>query len=627
MSMIFSGQKSRQPRAFQLSLIVVLFFAHSARAADPPPATAPFAEQGADKLNHPPIAGLPPYQPQGATATPKVEAHWDRYHDYTAATQLLQQLAKAYPDRARLVSLGKSYGNRQMWVLTITNFKTAAGKAAAASATADTDKPAFWIDGGIHANEIQASEVVLYTAWYLLEMYDHSPMVRRLVDERTFYLMPMMSPDSRDAHFYEPNSTHSPRPGQRPVGDARDGATSNGAISDDDPRDDLDHDGSITEMRVRDPNGRSKPDPDFPQRMIPARPDEKGSYTLLGSESFDRPGEGKLYRIRREYYDPNRDWAWHWEPYYVQAGAYRYPFSILENRMVADFVMAHRNIAGAQSYHNAGGMILRGPGVKEDHYEPADVALFDVLGHRGEQMLPGYRYITTGQELYECYGAELDWFYMMQGVFGFTNELFPAFNFNRQKTDGFGSEAVLRQFNRDLLLGDGIVPWHEVLHPVYGKIEVGGFKKNWVRQPPSFLLEEECHRNMAFTLYHADQMPLVRVQSIDVKPLDGGLTQVSAVISNERMLPTHAAVDVLHQITPPDLVTISGAQIKVLVGLTSPDQFFEEAAEQKHHPSTLRLKTIPSMGAAYVRWIVSGPGPYTVRVQSYKGGNDEKTSP
>jgi hypothetical protein len=308
--------------------------------------------------------------------------------------------------------------------------------------------------------------------------------------------------------------------------------------------------------------------------------------------------------------------------------------------MVADFIMAHRNIAGAQSYHNAGGMILRGPGVKTDQYDPADIAIFDVLGKRGESMLPGYRYIATGQDLYECYGAELDWLYMMQGVFAFTNELFPAFNFNRQKPDAGHGEAVLRQFDRDLLLGDGYVPWHAVRHPVYGMIEVGGLKKNWGRQPPSFLLEEECHRNMAFTLYHADQMPLVKVQSIDVRPLDassdekspGGkspddkLTQVTAVISNERLLPTHAAIDIEHHITPPDLVTVSCPHATVIVGLTATDQFFETVTEQKRFPSSLRLKTVPSMGAAYVRWIVSGTGPFTVRVESYKGGNDEKKS-
>ncbi len=188
------------------------------------------------------------------------------------------------------------------------------------------------------------------------------------------------------------------------------------------------------------------------------------------------------------------------------------------------------------------------------------------------------------------------------------------------------SSAPIRscfEFSRDLLLGDGIVPWHEVEHPLYGRIEVGGFMKNWMRQPPAFLLQEELHRNMAFSLYHADQMPRVKVQSVDVKPLAGGLTQVTAVISNERMLPTHAAVDLAHGITGSDLVTLSSPHVKVLVGMTSPDQFFLGAVEQKRRPGTLRLANVPGMGAVYARWIVSGEGPYVVRVDSVKGGRSE----
>ncbi|HEV2969696.1 MAG TPA: M14 family metallopeptidase [Pirellulales bacterium] len=572
------------------------------------------ADAPSTAVSHPSLEGVVPYQPQGATATPKVEAHWDRYHDHAAASKLLQQLAKAFPERARLSILGKSFGGREMWVLTITNFRKGN----------DADKPAFWIDGGIHANEIQASEVVLYTAWYLLEMYDRVPFVRQLVDDRTFYLMSMMSPDSRDAHMYRPNSTHSPRPGQRPVGDDREGAVR------DDPRDDLDKDGNLTEMRVRDPNGRYKPDPGFPEMMVPAKPDEKGDYTLLGQERYDRPGEGKVYRARRDYYDPNRDWGWHWEPDYVQSGAYRYPFSVLENRMVADFIIDHLNIAGAQSYHNSGGMILCGPGVKGDSYESADLEVFDAIGHRGEKMLPGYKYMNVAKDLYECYGCEIDWLYKLRGVFALTNELFTPFNFYRRASseDTFsGGDDKLHEFNRDLLMRDGIVPWHEVEHPLYGWIEVGGLKKNWLRQPPSFLLEEECHRNMAFSLYHADQLPLVKVQKIEVKPLAGGLSQVTAVISNERMIPTHSAADVANKITPPDLVTLSGPKLKVLAALNATDQFFENAKEQKRRPSAIRLDTIPSMGAMYVRWIVGGAGPFTVKVQSYKGGSDERSRP
>jgi hypothetical protein len=600
------GNKRRSAFAcltLTLTLTFIVITAFSTRGEDKPPTDSP-------PVHHPSLEGAVPYQPQGATATPKVEAHWDRYHDHAAASKLLQELAKAHPDRARLASLGNSYGGREMWVLTVTNFQKAG----------DGDKPAMWIDGGIHANELQASEVVLYTAWYLLEMYDRVPFVKQLVDNRTFYLMPMMSPDSRDAHIHEPNTTHSPRRGQRPVGDDREGAVR------DDPRDDLDHDGSLTEMRVRDPNGRYKPDPEYPEMMIPAKPDEKGSYTLLGRERFDRPGEEKIYRARRDYYDPNRDWGWHWEPDYIQSGAYRYPFSVLENRMVADFIMAHRNIAAAQSYHNAGGMILHGPSVKGDTYEPADQAIYDVIGHRGEKMLPGYKYMNVANDLYECYGAEIDWLYKMQGVFALTNELFTPFNFYRRTSgdgEGFGHGDQQHEFNRDLLLGDGLVPWHEVEHPLYGRIEVGGAKKNWVRQPPSFLLEEECHRNMAFSFYHADQIPLVKVQKIDVKPLDGGLAQVTAVISNERMIPTHSAADVANKITPPDLVSLTGPKLRVLAGLSAPDQFFERSKEQKRRPSVIRLDTIPGMGAMYIRWIIEGAGPYAVKVQSYKGGTDE----
>ncbi len=590
-------------RALAVQFLFVV--AAQAAVAAEPSAAAP--------LSHPPVADALPYQPQGAPATPKVDAHWDRYHDYTAAGELLRSLAKTFPEHARLTSLGKSYGNREMWVLTIGNF--AAGD--------DTDRPGMWIDGGIHANEIQATEVVLYTGWYLLEMYDRVPKIKQLVDGRTFYLMPMMSPDSRDAHMHEPNSTDSPRAGQRPVGDDRDGAVR------DDPRDDLDHDGNITEMRVRDPNGRYKPDPDYPDHMIRAKPDEKGSYTLLGEERYDAPGDGKVARVRRGYYDPNRDWGWHWEPDYIQNGAYRYPFSIPENRMAAEFIMAHRNIAGAQSYHNAGGMILRGPSVKGDSFAQADVALFDVIGKRGEEMLPGYKYMNVAADLYECYGAELDWLYKMQGVFALTNELFTPFNFYRRpNADGFfGPAEQQHEFSRDFLFGDGFVHWHDVEHPLYGRIEVGGAKKNWVRQPPSFLLEEELHRNMAFSLYHADQLPIVKIQKIEAKALDGGLTQVTAVISNERMLPTHSAEDVQHQITPPDIVSLEGPKLKVIAGLSAPDQFFEHPTEQKRRPSVVRLANVPSIGAMYVRWIVEGAGPYTVKVRSMKGGRDEKTIP
>lgn len=546
-----------------------------------------------------------PYQPQGAPADPKVAAQWNRYHDYKQSTELLHELAKAFPKHAKLVSLGETYGKRQMWLLTISDFD---------EGDADT-KPAYWIDGAIHANEIQATEVVLYTAWYLCEMKGRSAFVDRLLKERTFYLVPMMSPDSRDAHFYEANTTHSPRGGQRPVDDDRDG------LVDEDKPDDLDGDGSITQMRVKDPNGRFKPHPDFPNWMVRVKDGEKGEYRLLGAEGIDNDGDGEVNEDGDGYYDPNRDWGWDWQPRYVQSGAHRYPFSVPENRLVADFIRSRPNIGGAQSYHNAGGMILRGPGEKGRDYDGADVAVYNVLGRQGEKLLPGYRYMHTGNDLYEVFGGEIDWWHEARGAFAFTNELFSPQNFFRTAEHGFfGSDETQQTFNKYLLLDEGFVKWHEVDHPQYGKVEVGGATKNWLRQPPSFLLEEECHRNMAFSLYCADQLPLVKVQRVDIEDLGDGIRQVTAVIENDRICPTHSAADVKRKITPPDEVSIYGDGIEVVLGLTAAEPFFREPKEQKKNPQTLKFDTIAGRDVVYVRWLIEAEGPVEVRVRSVKGG-------
>jgi hypothetical protein len=59
-------------------------------------------------------------------------------------------------------------------------------------------KAAMYIEANVHGNEIQGSEVVVYTAWYLMENYDRIPEIRKLVDERVFYLIPTVNPDGRD---------------------------------------------------------------------------------------------------------------------------------------------------------------------------------------------------------------------------------------------------------------------------------------------------------------------------------------------------------------------------------------------------------------------------------------------
>lgn len=564
-----------------------------------------------------PVAGA--LAAMGSPPNPKVAVAWDRFYDHAGLLEIGRRLAAAHPGFIKLGSIGKSTQGRDMFVLTVSNFSVG-----------DADrKPAMYIDGNIHSNEVQGSEFSLYTAWYLAEMAERVPAVDSLLRNYTLYIVPTINPDARDHYIYQANNPNSPRTGLAPRDNDGDGKI------DEDGLDDLNGDGHITQMRRRNPNGRYRVSPEDPRLMIPVLPGEKGEYDLLGSEGIDNDGDGFVNEDGPGSYDPNRNWPWRWVPQYVQGGADWYPGSLVETRNVIKFVLDHPNIAGAQSYHNSGGMLLRGPGVPQDEYRPQDVQVFDQLGKIGEEVLPGYRYMIVWKDLYTVWGGELDWFYGARGILTFTNELWSPFLYFYKSSGeggGFGGgnpqnrqyQTTESRFNRLLLMGEAFVEWQEVNHPQFGKVEVGGYKKNFGRLDPGFMLQSDGHRNMMFTLFQTSQMPLVEVDSVTTRSLGGGLTEVSAVIVNRRLAPTHTQQDLENRISRPDLVSITGG--RVISGFIIDNALNGDATEQQLNPGTIKLSNIPGQGIVRVKWIVQGNGPFTVSADSQKGGFNSKRS-
>lgn len=543
------------------------------------------------------------YPALGVGAERKVDVAWNRFYDTQGLASILARLNAAFPDRTRLYSIGKSVGGRDLWCLEVT----------APGTTNALRKPAMYIDGNIHGNEVQAGEVVAYTGWYLCHQYGRLPKVTELLDRCVFYLIPTINPDGRDAWFASAQSAHSSRTGIQPVDDDRDG------VADEDGYDDLDGDGSITQMRVRDPVGRWKRHPLYPDfLMVPAAPDEHGEFTLLGPEGLDNDGDGRVNEDPPGGYDMNRNWAYDWQPRYVQGGAHDFPFSLPETRAIAEFVGARPHIAGAQSYHNAGGMILRPPGREGGVSRGGDDRLAAQIAARGEAMLPFYRSMIIWKDLYPVWGGELDWFYGVRGILSFTTELWTPRNLNRG-ADG-PSEETQAGFLKHVLLGDGVVAWKPFQHPLYGAIEIGGTKKNWGRVPPSFLLEEECHRNMAFTLFHADQLPWVTLLAPVREPLPGGLHRVTVTLQNDRPTPTRLEQETAHRVGSPDLVRLEGAGLKVLTAGVVTDRFRNRIEAVRHRPERVELDSVPGMSQVRVQFVVAGNGTATVTYDSAKGG-------
>ena len=539
----------------------------------------------------------------GTPHTPKVEIAWNRYYSAEGLWELMKKIAVAHPKIARIESIGKSVEGRDILTLTITDFST--GK--------DTEKPGMWIDGNIHSNEVQGGEFSLYVAWYLTEMHADNEFVKQLLKDKTFYITPTINPDARNNFFKEPNTASSPRSGMLVLDNDGDGQ--NG----EDRMDDLDGDGHITMMIRKSATGRFIKDPLDSRRLMQVGPDQVGEYEMLGQECIDNDGDGEVNEDGIGYYDPNRDWGWNWQPDYIQRGAMRYPFTLPENRAVMEFVMKHPNIAGAQSFHNSGGMILRGPGAEEDinTYNREDIRIYDAIGKKGEEMIPGYRYLTVYKDLYSVFGGELDWFYGNRGIFTYSNELMVSYlYFNKEA--GRGNQEEQLKVDELLTLGDAFVNYKEFKHPQFGTVEIGGFKKTFGRAHPGFLLEQDAHRNAAFTIYHAYHTPKLSIADVKEEDLGGGLKAVTATIFNERMMPTHASQDLKYRIERPDYVTLSGA--KVAAGFVVEDEDMKKYTEQIASPERIAVANIPGMGAVKVRWIVSSTQNINITVDSAKGG-------
>jgi hypothetical protein len=540
----------------------------------------------------------------GAPNNPKVQVSWNRFYDYKELTDILKKLNKAYPDLTKLESIGKTFEGRDIWCITITNSKN--GK--------ESDKPGYFIDAAIHANEIQGVEVALYTAWYLLENYVQNAFIKNLLDTKTFFIIPVQNIDSREAFLHSPLEL---RTGRVPRDDDGDG------LIDEDGPEDLNGDGYISDMRIKIKGGRYKADKDDPRMMVRCKADEEGEYDLLGEEGIDNDGDGLVNEDGPGSYDANRNWGWIWRPNYIQYGADRYPFSLPETKAVADFMKKHSNILASESYHNSGGMFLVGPDQNvEDIVFPRDIQLLDFIGKKGTEMIPDYRYINSYKGFYPTYGDETNWHYANLGILSFTNELWTPMNMFRKKTEREESEKEQYKFDKLLLFNESFIDWKEYDHPQYGKIEIGGFKKQVGRIPPSFLLEEECHRNMAFTLFNAEMLPSVSIDEIKRKPLGKDLFEISVVVRNCRPIPTKLDVDVQNKLTRPDLIILKGA--KVISGGIKLQRLSEEFVEQKINPETISVPRIEGNSSIFLTWIVKGKSPVTVEVDSEKGGRVSK---
>lgn len=537
----------------------------------------------------------------------------DRYYRYADLTALLQRWAAEYPDLLTIESIGKTYEDRDIWALTITDRTTGEPET----------KPAYFVDANIHAGEVTGVATTLWLINHLLTN-KADEKIAWLLKQTTVYLVPAINVDAMDRLLEAKASRIRSSMKPFPHDEQQDGLVEQ----------DLDGDGIITAMRIKDPSGPWKPSTVDPRLMVKRDPDEfGGDYYYLLPEGTIQNWDGGSISLAPALLglDANRNFPADWSPYWVQGGAGAYPLSEPETKALADFLIAHPNIHGSQHFHTFSGAILHPP----TSQPIADIAeldrnIFKLIGKMGEEET-GYPAISIYDDFaYDkkkaLKGGLIDYVYEQLGMIPYATELWSLakhagievkdfIGFFRDRPDEY-DVAMLKVLD-DEVEGEGYKEWTPFEHPQLGPVEIGGWYHTFTWQnPPGPLLEGVTTGNAKFVLRAMFTAPILAIRDVEVESLGADLYKLKALIQNEGFLPTYVTEQARKVgVTKPVKVEINlGENGEMVSGKPETEIGHLTGRVNQYNSLSFGGGVYPLESRAIAEWIVRKPGGGTVTI-------------
>jgi len=111
------------------------------------------------------------------------------YHTYENLTAKLDSVTQEYSEITKLISIGKSVQNRDIWALKISD-------------NPDTNEiePEVRIVSTIHGDEPPGTELILRMIDSLCSSYNHDPHITNLINNREIWFIPLFNPDGYTLH-------------------------------------------------------------------------------------------------------------------------------------------------------------------------------------------------------------------------------------------------------------------------------------------------------------------------------------------------------------------------------------------------------------------------------------------
>ena len=431
----------------------------------------------------------------------------------------IKALETQYPGFCSVKSLAKTAGGNDIWLITI--------------GTGDKDtKPGIVIAGGVDGRYLFSRELAYGFAERILRVSAENE-IKDLLAKVTFYILPDLSPDASAQYYgkikYERNVN------TRPTDDDRDFAV------DEDPSEDLNNDGFITLIRVKDPAGNYMENSDDRRLMVKAdiSKGQTGDY-LVYSEGIDNDKDGSFNEDGEGGVAFNRNFTFNYEEFGRNSG--QYPISEPEVKAVADFLYDRFNIYAVFTFgpQDNLGQPMKAPDRPENARgsasDPAPYQQPDPGMMRRERVkitsimktdetinkLVSDRYHElTGLKGAPASVAEpgsfMDWAYFHYGRYSFGT---PGWWLTTEK--GKNAEAEFLKFTEKKNLTDVFVPWIKIDHPDFpGKtVEAGGIKPFVMINPPQDTTAALIDSHYRFLKAIAAMHP--ELEFLDIKTEDAG---------------------------------------------------------------------------------------------------------
>lgn len=452
------------------------------------------------------------------------------YSNEAVLTKRIKTLTDKYPQLVKSRLLTQTLSGNNIWMLTIGSGKP------------DT-KPAIAVVGGVEGRHLLGVEMAVGFAEKLLAL-SAQDSIKSLLNQQTFYIFPNMSPDATSQYAAALKMERSGN--AKETDDDRDGRLN------EDDADDLDGNGKITWMRIQDPTGKYKINPDDPRTLILADPakGESGKY-LLFPEGSDNDKDGLINEDGKGGIAFNKNSSYNHKPFLQGAG--EYPVSEKENRALFDFLYDAFNIYAVVTFGPVNNLStpvqFNAPGVAKrviSSWYETDVKANALVSER-------YNKITKTKDAPKAQAENGDfsqWGYFHYGRLSFSTpgwwvpKTLPD---TARKEKKFVNDDPVASYLR-WATGQGITntfsSWKEVKHPDFPEqiVEVGGIDPFVLINPPYKMVDDIVTKHADFLIGLAKMAPKLELVNLKTEKIGDGLTRITMNLLNSGELPTYTGV-------------------------------------------------------------------------------------